>query len=81
MKLLDNKIAIITGASRGIGKGIVRSFINQGCSVAFTYSRNKEAAEDLLKEFSSKVKIKCYQSDASDFQSAQNLVKKVIKPQ
>ena len=58
MKLLDNKIAIITGASRGIGKGIVRSFIDQGCSVAFTYSRNKEAAEDLLKEFSSKVKIK-----------------------
>ena len=78
MKLLDNKIAIITGASRGIGKGIVRSFIDQGCSVAFTYSRNKEAAEDLLKEFSSKVKIKCYQSDASDFQSAQNLVEKVI---
>ena len=79
MKLLDNKIAIITGASRGIGKGIVRSFIDQGCSIAFTYISNKEAAEDLLNEFSSEVKIKCYQSDASDFQSAQNLVEKVIE--
>ena len=79
MKLLENKIALITGASRGIGKGIVKSFVDQGCSVAFTYNSNKKAAENVLKEFNSDVKIKCYKSDASDFKSAQKLVEKVVE--
>ena len=45
MKLLTGKTAIITGASRGIGRGIAKIFVAQGCNVAFTYSSNKEAAE------------------------------------
>ena len=47
MKLLTGKTAIITGASRGIGRGIAKIFVAQGCNVAFTYSSNKEAADAL----------------------------------
>ena len=49
MKLLENKTAIITGASRGIGRGIAQTFAEQGCAVAFTYSSNSEAAEILVR--------------------------------
>ena len=45
MKLLENKTALITGASRGIGKGIARSFLAHGCAVSFTFISNQEAAE------------------------------------
>ena len=79
MKLLENKTAIITGASRGIGRGIVHAFVNNGCNVAFTFSKNKEAADKLVKEFNLKgPKVKAYQSNAANFEAAQKLVEHVI---
>ena len=50
MKLLEGKTAIITGASRGIGKGIAQVFAAHGANVAFTYSSSVEAANELEKE-------------------------------
>ena len=48
MKLLENKIALITGASRGIGRGIAIEFAKQGAHVAFTYNSSAEAANELV---------------------------------
>ena len=80
MKLLTRKTAIITGASRGIGSGIAKIFIENGCSVAFTYSSNKEAADNLVSELkNSEVKVKAYQSNAANFDAAQQLIDDVLK--
>jgi len=79
MKLLQGKTAIITGASRGIGRGIAKVFAEQGANVAFTYSSSVQAAEELEKELSAYgVKVKGYQSNAADFNEAQKLVDDVI---
>lgn len=79
MKLLENKTAIITGASRGIGRGIAETFVTHGCAVALTYSSNKEAAESLVQELSSHgVQVKAYQSNAADFEAAHKLVEDVL---
>ena len=75
MKLLEGKVAIITGASRGIGKGIAEIFAKNGCNVAFTYSSSAESALALEKELTSYgVKAKAYQSNAADFTLAQEFV-------
>ena len=74
MKLLEGKTAIITGASRGIGRGIALVFAQNGANVAFTYSSSVEAAnalEEELKAFG--VTAKGYQSDAANFADAQKL--------
>jgi len=79
MKLLEGKTTIITGASRGIGKGIAIAFAQQGANVAFTYSSSVEAAnvlENELKSFG--VKAKGYQSDAASFDQAQQLADDVV---
>ncbi|PJB12450.1 MAG: 3-oxoacyl-[acyl-carrier-protein] reductase [Flavobacteriales bacterium CG_4_9_14_3_um_filter_40_17] len=79
MKLLEGKTAIITGASRGIGRGIATVFAINGANVAFTYSSSAEAAQRLEKELSAEgVKAKGYQSDASDFNQSQALVDAVV---
>lgn len=79
-KLLENKTAIITGATRGIGRGIALTFANNGCNVAFTYNSSLEAAQSLEKELSGLgVKAKSYQSNAADFQQAQSLVEEVLE--
>jgi 3-oxoacyl-[acyl-carrier protein] reductase len=79
MKLLQGKTAIITGASRGIGRGIAKVFAEQGANVAFTYSSSVQAAEELEKELSQYgVQVKGYQSNAGDFQEAQKLVDDVV---
>ncbi|WP_299764628.1 3-oxoacyl-[acyl-carrier-protein] reductase [uncultured Dokdonia sp.] len=78
MKLLEGKTAIITGASRGIGKGIAEVFAQHGANVAFTYSSSVDAAnalEDTLN--ATGVKAKGYKSNAADFDQAQQLVKDV----
>ncbi|MDA9348449.1 3-oxoacyl-[acyl-carrier-protein] reductase [Polaribacter sp.] len=80
MKLLENKSAIITGATRGIGRGIAIEFAKQGANVAFTYSSSVTAAEALeteLKAFG--VAAKGYQSNAADFDAAHELAKEVLK--
>lgn len=80
MKLLEGKTAIITGGSRGIGKGIAQIFAEQGANVAFTYSSSASAAEELEKELSAHgVKAKAYQSDAASFEQAQQLADDVLK--
>ncbi|WP_271405057.1 3-oxoacyl-[acyl-carrier-protein] reductase [Tenacibaculum soleae] len=78
MKLLENKTAIITGASRGIGRGIALEFAKQGANIAFTYSSSVDAANALEKELTDLgVKAKGYQSNAADFDAAQELAKEV----
>ena len=79
MKLLESKVAIITGGSRGIGKSICETFAQNGCNVAFTYNNSKESAEGLAKELNSTgIKAKSYKSDASNFDDATKLVEDVI---
>jgi len=80
MKLLENKTTIITGATRGIGRGIAVEFAKQGSNVAFTYSSSVDAANALEKELSEfGVKAKGYQSNAADFDAAQELAKNVLE--
>lgn len=80
MKLLEGKTAIITGATRGIGRGIALTFAKQGANVAFTYSSSEEAALSLEKELTGLgVKAKSYKSNAADFNEAQNLVDQVLE--
>ncbi len=79
MNLLQGKTAIITGASRGIGKGIAQVFAKHGANVAFTYSSSVEAAKELENELNTYgVKSKGYQSNAADYDQAQELVKNVL---
>lgn len=79
MKLLEGKTAIITGASRGIGRGIAEIFAAHGANVAFTYSSSVEAALQLEKELSEKgIKAKGYKSDASNYEEAQKLADEVV---
>lgn len=79
MKLLLDKTAIITGASRGIGRGIALAFAKQGCNIAFTYSSSVDAAQSLENELiATGVHAKGYQSDAADFNEAQQLVDNVL---
>lgn len=80
MKLLENRTALITGASRGIGKGIAIEFAKQGANVAFTFNASVEAAKELEKELESHgIKAKGYQSNAAKFDAAQELVGEVLK--
>ena len=53
MKKLENRVAVITGGSRGIGKGIALTFAKEGAHIVFSYNRNKEAAENTVKEIES----------------------------
>ena len=79
MKLLEGKVALVTGGSRGIGESIVRKFAEHGASVAFTYVSAGSAArsETLAAELGDTVKA--YQSDAGDFSQAETLITSVVK--
>ncbi|HRO68903.1 MAG TPA: 3-oxoacyl-[acyl-carrier-protein] reductase [Chitinophagaceae bacterium] len=82
MKLLDNKVAIITGAARGIGEAIALKFAEHGAHIAFTYvsdgSAEKAAAlEGKLKALG--VKAKSYKSNAGDFAQCEAFVNDVLK--
>ena len=80
MKLLEGKTVIITGASRGIGKGIAEVFAQQGANIAFTYRSSDEKAKALEEELSANgCKAKGYKSDASDFDAAQKLAADVLE--
>ncbi|MBS1534648.1 MAG: 3-oxoacyl-[acyl-carrier-protein] reductase [Flavobacteriaceae bacterium] len=79
MKLLEGKVAIITGASRGIGKGIAEVFARHGANVAFTYSSSVESAMALENELNALgIKAKGYQSNAADFNQAQEFTDAVL---
>ena len=80
MKLLEGKNAIITGGSRGIGKGIAKVFAQHGANVAFTYNSSAESANALADELSKLgVKAKAYQSNAASFKEAEQLIKDVTE--
>ena len=82
MKLLQDKVAIITGAARGIGEAIALKFAEQGASIVFTYisGSSKEKAKALEEKLSAfGVKAKAYQSNAGDFAACETLVNDVIK--
>ena len=78
--LLDGKIALVTGASRGIGRAIAIELAKEGATVAINYAGNKTAAEEvknIITEMGGKAMI--IQADVSDENSAMNMVEEVIK--
>ena len=82
MKLLENKVAIITGAARGIGEGVAMKFAEHGAGVAFSYISDSSA--DKAKALEEKlrscgVQAKAYQSNASDFAACETFVNDVLK--
>ena len=80
MKLLEGKTALITGASKGIGRAIANRFAEQGANVAFTYLSSVEKGQALEEELKSNcINAKGYRSDASDFQAAQDLIAGVVE--
>lgn len=78
--MLSGKTALITGASRGIGKGIAEIFAKNGCNIAFTFASSVEKARAFETELSEKfgVKVKGYQSNAADFKQSETLAEQVI---
>ncbi len=79
MKLLEGKTALVTGATRGIGKGIVELFAKQGANIAFTYVSSEEKARVLEQDLMTfGIKAKGYKSDAGNFKAADDLVNAVI---
>ena len=79
MKLLEGKNALITGASKGIGRAIALQYASHGANVAFTYLSSVEQGQALEKELQGKgVKAKGYRSDASDFAQADKLINDVV---
>jgi len=80
MGLLDGKVSIITGATRGIGKGIAEKFANEGSDVIFTYASSEEKAKIVEKELQAKgVQAKGYKVNAADYDATVEFVKEVYK--
>ena len=78
MKILKGKTAIITGATRGIGRGIAEVFAKQGANVLFTYSSSSDLANEIEDNLSKEnVIVKGYKSDASNFEDCQKLVDQI----
>lgn len=79
MKLLEGKTVIITGASRGIGKGIAEVFAKNGANIAFTYSSSASSAQELENKLNKLgIKAKGYQSNAADYNEAETFVQAVL---
>jgi len=82
MKLLENKVAIITGAARGIGESIAIKFAEHGANIAFTYvsdSSAEKAANLMTKLEELGVQAKAWKSNAGDYQQAESFVNDVVK--
>jgi 3-oxoacyl-[acyl-carrier protein] reductase len=80
MGLLKGKTIIVTGASRGIGKGIALTLAENGANIAFTYSQSIDSANKLVEEIQSLgVLCKAYQSNAANFNESQLLIKNILK--
>lgn len=79
MDLLKGKVALITGASRGIGRAMAQKFAQEGASVAFTYLSSVEKAQALEAELGAfGGQVKGYRSDASDHKAAEDLIVQVL---
>ncbi|MGM9747699.1 MAG: 3-oxoacyl-[acyl-carrier-protein] reductase [Candidatus Cryptobacteroides sp.] len=80
MGLLEGKVALITGAARGIGKAIALKFASEGAQIAFTDLVINEAAEATVKELEAYgVKVKAYASNAADFEQTHQVVADIVK--
>ena len=80
MKILKGKTAIITGATRGIGRGIAKTFAEHGANVLFTFSSSFDLAKEIENELSNKeIVVKGFKSDASNFEDCQKLVDEITK--
>jgi 3-oxoacyl-[acyl-carrier protein] reductase len=80
MKLLQGKVALVTGASKGIGRGIALAFAQHGADVAFTYLSSIEAGQALEKELEAfGVRAKGFRSDASSSAQAEQLITDVME--
>jgi 3-oxoacyl-[acyl-carrier protein] reductase len=80
MKLLEGKVAVITGAARGIGKAIAIRFAKEGCAIAFTdlvIDENAQATEAEIAAFG--VKVKAYASNAAHFEDTHAVVNEIVK--
>jgi 3-oxoacyl-[acyl-carrier protein] reductase len=80
MKMLENKVAIVTGGSRGIGEGIVLKLAESGANIAFTYVSSDEKAKALEEKVQTLgVKAKAYKSNAADFSDCEKVVNEMFK--
>jgi 3-oxoacyl-[acyl-carrier protein] reductase len=80
MKLLEGKVALVTGGSRGIGEAIVRRFVAQGATVAFTFQSSEARAQQLVDELKAQGGIvQAWKSDAASYAGAEALVDDVVK--
>jgi len=80
MKMLEGKTALITGATRGIGKAIALKFAQEGANIAFTYRSSVDLAKALEEELTGfGVAAKAFQSDASSFSASEELMKQVLE--
>jgi 3-oxoacyl-[acyl-carrier protein] reductase len=80
MGQLDNKVALITGAARGIGKSIALKFASEGADIAFSYIADESEAQELLQELETLgVKAKAYNSNAADFLACEELINNILK--
>ena len=82
MKLLENKVAVITGGSRGIGEAIVLKFASEGCHVAFTYISETSAERSIALEqkcLAFGVKAKAYKSNAGNYADCESFINEVVK--
>lgn len=80
MKLLDGKTALITGASKGIGRKIAERFAEEGANVAFTYLSSVEKGQALEQELQKYgTKVKGYRSNAAEYAAAEELVEAIVK--
>lgn len=79
MKLLEGKIAIVTGGTRGIGRAIVELFAKEGAKVIFTFKKSIKKAKDIESQLNSYTKIKYYQSDINHIKNSKYIVQETIE--